>query len=71
MNESTYVLAKAVCSAVFMSLMNAYNCRDNEWDSNRHFKHADFLEAKFKSQFGHHPQSYIDLYEQTRSESDA
>lgn len=69
MNDETYMLAKAVVSATFSCLMNAYAVRDDEEAANKHFRHADKLEAKFISQHKQHPQAYIDRYEkQSRSE---
>lgn len=70
MDDETYMLAKAVLSASFTSLMNALNNEGNDWEANRHFAQADKLEQKFKSQFGHHPLTWIELYEKSRIHSD-
>lgn len=63
--ESIYLLALAVRSAVFQSLMNAYNDQDN---ADRWFKQADKLEGKFKTDYGHNPYAWIEMYEQHKSE---
>ena len=65
LNADTYLLAKACNSAVFVSLMNAMRVQDNEQECRRWERQADKLESKFKTQFGYHPQTYIDLYEQS------
>ncbi|USV40914.1 hypothetical protein [Xanthomonas phage BUDD] len=64
MNFVTYQLAMAVRSAVFASLMNAWNDRDDEAKANRHFKQADHLDSKFKTQHGLHYEAYIERYEE-------
>ena len=69
-SEDTYLLCRAVLSASWQSLMNAFDNKDNEWEANRHFAQADKLEQKFKSQFGHHPLTWIELYEKSRIHSD-
>ena len=66
MNEDTYRLAKAVLSASFQSLMNALANQDNEWEANRHFRQADHLEKKFKTDFKMHPLTYVEMYEQAQ-----
>lgn len=49
--DETRLLARAVESAIFQSLMNAYHDREREdhWRA-----HADRLEKKFTNQYGRH-----------------
>jgi hypothetical protein len=64
--EETYLLAKAVDSAVFMSMMNALSCQGDAYKAEGHFRKADFLDAKFKSEFGYHYSTYMELYEKSK-----
>jgi hypothetical protein len=58
--DPDYLLAKAVSSAVFSSLMNAMHNQDKEdyWR-----RHADRLESKYTTECGEHYYTTIERHE--------